>query len=102
LHNVHTGQLILEKAKIAIIGTTLWTDFFGGNPISMFDVSQCLNDYRLIKVGTDYHRLKPEYLLALHHRQKKKLFEEVDNYTALGYKVIVVVLPQLEMENRVC
>ena len=45
LHVVdHTGQLILEEEKIAIIGTTLWTDFFGGNPIAMFDVSQGLND----------------------------------------------------------
>ncbi len=89
-HNVHTGQLILEEEKIAIIGTTLWTDFFGGNPIAMFDVSQGLNDYRLIKVGADYHRLRPEYLLALHHKQKKRLFEDVDHYTELGYTVIVV------------
>ncbi len=33
-HNVYTGQLLLEEEKNAIIGTTLWTDFFGGNPIT--------------------------------------------------------------------
>jgi DNA repair exonuclease SbcCD nuclease subunit len=90
LHNIHTGQLILEKEKIAVIGTTLWTDFFGANPIAMFDVSQGLNDYRLIKVGADYHRLRPEYLLALHYNQNKKLFKDIDHYTDLRYKVIVV------------
>lgn len=90
LHNVHTGQVILEKERIAIIGATLWTDFFGGNPIAMFDVSQGLNDYRLIKVGVEYRRLRPEYLLALHHKQKKWLFENVDHYAGLGYTIIVV------------
>ena len=90
LENIHAGQLILEKEKIAILGATLWTDYFGGNPITMFDFSRGLNDYRLIKVGTDYHRLKPEYLLALHYVQKKRLFEEVDKYAELGYTVVVV------------
>jgi len=90
LHNIHTGRLILEKEKIAVIGTTLWTDFFGANPIAMFDVSQGLNDYRLIKVGADYHRLRPEYLLALHYNQNKMLFKDIDHYTDPGYKVIVV------------
>jgi hypothetical protein len=74
LEYIHTGQLILEEEKIAILGTTLWTDYFGGNPIAMFDVSQGLNDYRLIKVGTDYHRLRPEYLLALHVQAEKAAF----------------------------
>ncbi len=90
IQNVHTGHLIIEDEKIAIIGTTLWTDFFGGNPIAMFDISQGLLDYRLIKVGVDYHRLTPEYVLALHHRQKKRLFEDIDHYAELGYTVIVV------------
>lgn len=88
-YNVHTGHLILEEEKIAVIGTTLWTDFFGGNPIAMFDVSQGLQDYRLIKVGADYRRLQPEYILALHHKQKKRLFENTDRYADLGYTVIV-------------
>jgi len=90
IQNTHTEHLIFEEEKIAIIGATLWTDFFGGNPIAMFDVSQGLQDYRLIKVGTDYHRLTPEYILALHHRQKTKLFKDVDHYAGLGYTVIVV------------
>lgn len=89
LHNVHTGRLILEEEKIAIIGATLWTDFFGGNPIAMFDASQGLQDYRLIKVGADYRRLQPEYILALHQIQKKRLFENTDRYADLGYTVIV-------------
>jgi DNA repair exonuclease SbcCD nuclease subunit len=90
VENTHTDQLVLEKEKIVILGITLWTDFFGGNPIAMFDVSQGLNDYRLIKVGADYHRLRPEYLLALHHKQKKQLFEGVDKFAELGYTVVVV------------
>ncbi|ACD90962.1 metallophosphoesterase [Chlorobium limicola DSM 245] len=88
--NTHTGLLILEEENIAIIGTTLWTDFFGGNPIAMFDVSQGLNDYRLIHVGVDYRRLRPEYILELHHKQKTRLFEDADHYADLGYTVIVV------------
>jgi hypothetical protein len=76
---VHTGQLIQEKEKIAIIGTTLWTDFFSGNPLVMFNVSMGLQDYRLIKVGSEYNRLRPDYILALHHKQKKRLFDDVDH-----------------------
>jgi DNA repair exonuclease SbcCD nuclease subunit len=90
LKNVFTGQLILEKEKIAIIGTTLWTDFDGENPIAMFDVSNGLNDYYLIKVGTAYAKLRPEYILALHYKQKKRLFQDIDHYSHMGYKVVVV------------
>ncbi|TCD47205.1 metallophosphoesterase [Chlorobium sp. N1] len=90
LENVRTDRLIIEEEKIAIVGTTLWTDYFGANPIAMFDVGQGLNDYRLIRVGADYRRLRPEYLLSLHYRQKRQLFEDVDSYAKLGYTVAVV------------
>lgn len=90
IENAHTGQLVLEEERIAIIGTTLWTDFFGGDPIAMFDINQGLNDYRLIKVGADYHLLRPEYLLALHYKLKKQLFEDIDKFAELGYTVVVV------------
>ena len=90
INNAHTGQLILEEEKIAIFGATLWTDFFKGNPLVMFDISQGLQDYRLIKVGAEYHRLRPEYILALHQKQKKRLFESVDHYSLMGYTIVVV------------
>jgi DNA repair exonuclease SbcCD nuclease subunit len=90
IKNTFTGNLIMEREKIAIISATLWSDFDGGNPLAMFDASQRLNDYYLIKVGTEYSRLKPEYILSLHYKQKKLLFETVDHYSALGYKIIVV------------
>ena len=89
-NNMLAGQLIIEEEKIAIIGTTLWTDFYGGNPLVMFDVSHGLSDYSLIKVGAEYRRLRPEYILTLHHKQKKKLFLAVDHYAALGYTIVVV------------
>ena len=89
LKNTFTGHLIMEEEKIAIIGTTLWTDFYGGNPLTMFDVSQGLSDYFLIKVGAESRRLKPEYILALHHKQKKWLFETVDHYATLEYTIVV-------------
>jgi hypothetical protein len=90
LQNIFTGEMILREEKIAIIGTTLWTDFEGGEPISMFDVGQGLNDYHLIRAGARYSRLRPEYTLALRHRQKSELFRAADRYRALGYTVMAV------------
>ena len=90
LENVYTNKLILKREKIAVLGTTLWTDFDKGNPISMMDIQQGLNDYRLIKVGSEYSRLKPEYILTSHYKEKKQLFSDVNYYSDLGYKIIVV------------
>ena len=90
MKNVKTGNLLYEDEKIAVIGTTLWTDFDNGNPISMYDVGVGLNDYNLIRVGEDYRRLDTSYILSLHKKQKAKLFADVDYYSSMGYKIIVV------------
>lgn len=65
--NVH----ILEKSSITLdgvtfVGGTLWTDFGKQNPLAMMDASNIMADYRKIRFGPQYKKLRPSHLLSEH------------------------------------
>lgn len=43
----------VHHGDIAIFGGTLWTDYGGKNPISMWDAKQCMNDFTNIGFSAD-------------------------------------------------
>jgi len=59
LYCLEQQSLILDGVRF--LGATCWTDFrFGGNPhLSKFDASRSMNDYRNIRMGSEYRRLLP-------------------------------------------
>ncbi len=72
---------------IVFIGTTLWTDCNNKNPITVYDVKQCMNDYRVIKKKPSanhnfYGKLTPEFTIHTHEisreyiRQQLKLHKD--------------------------
>ncbi len=51
--------------------TTLWTDFEGGNPVSMNEAAAYMNDYRLINNGK--RRNSPTDILQMHTAMRQHL-----------------------------
>lgn len=91
LDNVFTGKLILEREKIAIIGDTLWTDFEDGDPASMFIAKRGMSDFSVIGVGDRKGaKLHPARCFMIHRDHKDRIFKDVDYYSDLGFKIIVV------------
>lgn len=67
--NVH----VLENDHIKIggihfLGCTLWTDFmlFGNEATAMITAQRCMNDFKVIHLGTQNKRLSPHDTLLMH------------------------------------
>lgn len=85
---------LLENDTVKIgdwnfIGFTFWSDFRNGNPLDMLEASVQLNDYRQIRIGNNYRKLRPEdtYRTNLQSRQylKDKLELLTDNIFVISH-----------------
>jgi Icc-related predicted phosphoesterase len=57
---------ILHHNGWHFIGLTFWTNFNNENPIEMFDAQRIMNDYRSIRIGSNYRKLNPSDTLKAH------------------------------------
>ena len=62
------------------LGATLWTDFRNENALEMMESSQCLNDYKVIRIGSNYRKLNPDDTLGFHKKSKKFLIEKLEEF----------------------
>ena len=105
-------DLILEinGEKIRFLGGTLWTDFcLFGTSQSVFvemDVQAGMNDYKLIKYGPTYRKLRPIDTKAMHIKTldflKAKLQEPFDGKTVVithHAPSILSVAPQYKTDS---
>jgi len=74
------GIHILENDFVKIkdwvfLGATLWTDFRNENALEMMESSQCLNDYKVIRIGSNYRKLNPDDTLGFHKKTKQFLLD---------------------------
>lgn len=78
--NVH----LLQNNKITIddvefLGTTLWTDINNSDPFDTWNAPNVMRpDFRMIRTGANYTRLRPTVWLAENYRARKFLKENVD------------------------
>lgn len=91
LDNFHYLCLDNPYADIAgyrFVGSTLWTDFHGGNIIHMDRAAFCMNDYHLITWtdGITYRKLNPKDVHARHLLEKQRILKAVDD----ADKVVVI------------
>ena len=79
-----------------IIGSTLWTDFDGQNPLTRYLASIEMNDYKHIRhgpVGVPWQRkLKPEDVEAIHHISKLYIKNAVDTVRETCDTIKVLVM----------
>jgi predicted MPP superfamily phosphohydrolase len=59
------------------IGSTLWTDFFGGNPLEMMEAGQCMSDYKVIRITPKYRKMRPEDTYRFHNESRYYLEEKL-------------------------
>ena len=59
---------------------TLWTDFRNENPLEMMEASRYLNDYKTIRIGSNYRKLNPDDTLKFHKKSKQFLIEKLEQF----------------------
>jgi predicted MPP superfamily phosphohydrolase len=62
------------------LGCTLWTDFRKENPLEMMEASRFLNDYKTIRIGSNYRKLNPDDTLGFHKKSKQFLIEKLQQF----------------------
>jgi Icc-related predicted phosphoesterase len=77
--NIH----LLENDTIkigdwAFVGFTLWTNFRNGNPIEMMDAEQYMNDYKVIRIGSNYRKLRAQDTLNFHLKSRDYLLNQLE------------------------
>ena len=84
LHHIYNITL-LDKESVDIdgytfIGGTLWTDFNGSDPSTMFNAQNAMNDYRGVKNSNDTVSWKfiPKHALSDHFRCKQFIHTELE------------------------
>lgn len=91
LNNIHyldAETVIIDD--VAFIGATLWTDMDKGNPVSMYEIQNGMNDFKVITTGSQYRKFRPIDALGLHLKHKSYIFEECKKYHANKQKTVVV------------
>lgn len=90
--NVHLLDNDAVRLKgVVFLGCTLWTDFelFGGDPRLAGQLATSLmTDYRKIRVEPQYRRLRSLDTCVLHHRSRRWLQAQLDQWA--GEQVVVV------------
>ena len=74
--SIHLMENSVVKIKdIVFLGATLWTDFRNENPLEMMEASRFLNDYKTIRIGSNYRKLNPDDTLGFHKKSKQFLLD---------------------------
>lgn len=73
----------LELDGTVFLGTSLWTSFNNGDPITLMGIRDMMNDYRQIteKDGSNYHRLAPATTFKQHKRSVNWLVDQLASDT---------------------
>lgn len=67
---------VLELDGVRFIGSTLWTDMDGSNPVSMVDIERSLNDFDLITAGPG--KLRAPHVISLFREATDFIERELD------------------------
>ena len=78
--NLPEGIHFMDDSVVKIqdwnfIGATLWTDFRKENPLEMMEAQRHLNDYKTIRIGSNYRKLRPDDTLEFHKKSKQFLLD---------------------------
>jgi hypothetical protein len=79
--SIHLLENDYVKIKDTIfLACTLWTDFRNENPLEMMEASRFLNDYKTIRIGSNYRKLNPDDTLKFHKKSKQFLIEKLEEF----------------------
>ncbi len=75
---LHNSHVMIDDW--VFIGCTLWTNFRNGNPLDMMEASRFMNDYKTIRIGSNYRKLTPQDVYNFHVSSKNFLERTLDEY----------------------
>lgn len=93
--NLHYGyEFVAIVDNLAIVCSTLWTDYDKKDPLVMWACMNTMNDHRLIRTGPKAEpwrdRFNPEDAARFHDTSKDFIIDNIQKYQAEGKTVIVV------------
>jgi Icc-related predicted phosphoesterase len=71
---------VIKIENIVFLCCTLWTDFRNENPFEMINAQKFMNDYKSIRIGSNYRKFRPEDTLRLHKESKQFLIDNLEKY----------------------
>jgi len=79
------GVHLLENDYVEIgdwifIGSTFWTDFHNENPLEMMEAGHLMNDYKTIRITSNYRKMNPNDTLGFHKESKKYLTKKLEQF----------------------
>ena len=69
------------------IGFTFWTDFRNENPLEMMYAQQYMNDYKVIRITSNFRKLNTNDTLGFHKKSKEYLLNQLQE---LNENVVVI------------
>jgi Icc-related predicted phosphoesterase len=74
---------VMENDTIQIgdwsfIGATFWTNFRNANPIEMLNAETYMNDYKCIRIGSNYRKLLAKDTLGFHNESRDYILNQLD------------------------
>lgn len=79
VHVLENEQIVIDGVRF--LGTTGWTDFSstGDTTAALRKAKECMNDYRMIRTGTQYRRIMPTDIQKKSEFAKKWLLSELSS-----------------------
>jgi Icc-related predicted phosphoesterase len=79
--SIHLLENDFVKIKdLVFLGCTLWTDFRNGNALDMMEASQCMNDYKAIRITSKYRKMNPDDTYEFHKKSKQFLLKKLNQF----------------------
>lgn len=74
---------LLENKTLKIgdwnfIGFTFWTNFRNANVIEMMEAECVMNDYKTIRIGANYRKLRAQDTLNFHNQSREYILNQLD------------------------
>lgn len=60
-------------------GATFWTNFRNANVIEMMEAECLMNDYRMIRIGSNFRKLRAQDTLNIHNKSRDSLLNFLEN-----------------------
>lgn len=60
------------------LGFTFWTNFRNANPIEMMEAESVMNDYKMIRIGSNYRKLRAQDTLDIHNKSREYLLNQLE------------------------
>jgi len=81
--NLPSGIHLMEDSVVKIsdwvfFGSTLWSDFRNGNILEMMEASQCMNDYKTIRITSKYRKMNPDDTYGFYKKSKQFLLDQLE------------------------